>query len=597
MAKIITRPSQALNQHPSANGAEWSREEQNRLSQELSAARAKEDLKSEIGVFQVEGGDTLRALQKGLTGTIDGNQAVDYRSNDFGATYRPTRVDDTGKIQIGQYVWVEGQTIIVANELPTGPVVTIDPDPTPPVATATTDPDPTLAVITTTPEATPKDTSEGVVVDETTTPETEPLHPWLGGPTEGEVVREATVERPDDSTVPDRIVETVDAPESPWPTAEAFGAYADEVNTSSEQVLKTGVGIVETLEPKVGAEEAYVEAVTNFVDMLYGLGSFDAGSEKTMEEALAVVRANLEGSLSHLKGAVETWPTYEADKQLFFQQLDENIALTLPYFNFITDYQARTEKYSDVGEAYLKYPLDKGFGRIGTWKVERDMTETPKDFPVFKKLFGFLGEDYDDSQTLKAHVINEPELGLAGFANGDLVVYNQASADETGTLRPDVRTNEMMHYLLNRYFPQLQLEAPALPGYGLLSGRLPIKNNREIDEFLSDVASMNVSPMSIIDILNSGPSVPNYRLSYAFAREQMVNLIQSSGSISAADKPKLVGFIRDDKELELLMLENHETGEMTKLITGLVNENSAVLKQAYLSEGRAVLQALESAFA
>jgi len=131
MAILISRSPAEVNQYQHQNGIEWSRNEQNRLAGTLEASQARANLRNEIGVFQVERGDTLGAIAKGLTGAINWSQGVDYRSNRLAGGIRPSVLNEADLIYPGQYVWVENNVIVVADELPSNTVAPADPAPVP----------------------------------------------------------------------------------------------------------------------------------------------------------------------------------------------------------------------------------------------------------------------------------------------------------------------------------------------------------------------------------------------------------------------------------------------------------------------------------
>lgn len=101
-------------------GKEWSSDIHNKLAQKISGV-TKEELKKTADVLPVrpvQRGDALGTLAKGLTDKLDWNTPVDYRSSRIAEGKKPTKLIDAKDIYPGQFVWVEGGKIIVADEMP-----------------------------------------------------------------------------------------------------------------------------------------------------------------------------------------------------------------------------------------------------------------------------------------------------------------------------------------------------------------------------------------------------------------------------------------------------------------------------------------------
>ena len=89
----------------------WSRKAQNALAQELEAEKKKSPEKKSR---QVQRGDTLGAIFKGLTGKLDWNAVVEYR--DTKKNNRKSPLIKANLIYPGEYVWMEGNKIIVSGK-------------------------------------------------------------------------------------------------------------------------------------------------------------------------------------------------------------------------------------------------------------------------------------------------------------------------------------------------------------------------------------------------------------------------------------------------------------------------------------------------
>lgn len=111
-----TNPYQNLEGTEGAN-AEWSTETQNALSQSIHGSL--DTLAAEVNPYlEVQRGDTLAAVVRGLTGDLDWAQAVDYRSDRLAADAKPDVLSAANLIYPGQFVWIENGIIIVADVVP-----------------------------------------------------------------------------------------------------------------------------------------------------------------------------------------------------------------------------------------------------------------------------------------------------------------------------------------------------------------------------------------------------------------------------------------------------------------------------------------------
>ncbi len=92
----------------------WTTSTQNRLALQIEA----ESNTTQKKVRQVQRGDTLGAIVKGLTGSLDWSQSVDYKSSKLGNRRKPKVLHKANLIYPGQYVWVENGVIIVSDTKP-----------------------------------------------------------------------------------------------------------------------------------------------------------------------------------------------------------------------------------------------------------------------------------------------------------------------------------------------------------------------------------------------------------------------------------------------------------------------------------------------
>ncbi len=197
----------------------------------------------------------------------------------------------------------------------------------------------------------------------------------------------------------------------------------------------------------------------------------------------------------------------------------------------------KTGRYDDYFHAYLKNPLDRGFGYIGTMPA---VEKTPQSYQIdlLEKVYGELPQDlvYHEVDTSKASDMDRLSLGES---YRDLALIDTVKTEAEATEIPwfsqygasryeSVVLNELSHVILAQKYPQILGSVNLFENIRTGVPGLKVEDNIQVNEFISDVTSVQANPAEILLILSRGqqvadnPAAFQYRYSYEFASRVMV---------------------------------------------------------------------------